>query len=132
MMNLENIETIKKLYSEFRKECDRVAHILGDLKFDPKFKDIQLCNFWEIDSEKDEVYGSICYPGEDIDTYSFPSSYLSLSDEDLREIVDEKIRNYKEAIEEKKRRDKLQTEAKIREKEIAELKRLREKYGDNI
>lgn len=97
-MTQEEIKTFNELYRKFQKECERVKEVLSTLPHQIG-GDIYLADyFYRIcDMDMDDA---VLWIGYD-ETYeevngSFPLEYLSLTDDELKAIVDEEKRKFEE------------------------------------
>jgi len=66
------------------------------------------------------------------ETYSFPISWINLSDEELRAAWEDLEKKKREAEERKKRREAKNRVLKKEEKEKKEYKRLKEKFEESV
>ena len=113
-MSNEELEQLCQLYDKFLTEAVRVARIFqNDKKTDGR--SLYADNFGIVD---DEVWyeGDVqCYgEWEHIEGY-FPLSYLTMSDEELTRLVEERNKEYQRAKdEEEKKRKASEREMKVR------------------
>ena len=128
-MKKTDLEKYTKLNEEFLSECDRVANILkdapeyqtecGNISFADKF----VLEDATVDWEGDEYWN---YGGHEYHSGSFPAEYLTMSDEELKKIVDKKIEEYNKRQEEKTR---LKREAE-KAARLKEYEKLKAEFGD--
>ena len=125
-MTQEDISKLVSLYPKFVNECDRVGNIICTVYWEANrdYSDAKSCHTWTLDDEK--VYGRGFDSAGDYVTCEFPLEYLTMSDQQLYDLVEQINEDYRKKKEEKKRREAEQ----LKEKELAELKRLQEKYKD--
>ena len=105
-MKKTDLEKYTKLNEEFLSECDRVASILKDApEYQRECGNISFANCFTleddtVDWEGDEYWN---YGGHEYHSGCFPAEYLTMSDEELKKIVDKKIEEYNKRQEEKTR-----------------------------
>ena len=124
-MNKEDLYKFQELYDKFLEDCNRVADILcaapeyqtecGNISFAEKFSLEDDTVFWE----GDEYWN---YGGHEFHSGTFPAKYLLLSDEDLRNLVNEKVEKYNKEQEEKKKK-KAEAEKAARLAQYEKLKK---------
>ena len=125
----EELERLFKDYKDFQDRCRAVSLIL--LPINPDF---EVLDEWKFDIETNKVKGYGYYDEYPYDG-DFPADYLTKTDEELRDIVNQILKQREEARkkeEMKKKKErlkrKMKNEEKLKIKELAELKRLKEKY----
>lgn len=129
-MKKTDLEKYAKLNEEFLSECDRVANILKDApEYQTECGNISFANCFTLDDDNDvhwegDEYWN--YGGHEHHDGYFPAEYLTMSDEELKKIVDKKIEEYNKKQEEKKRQ-KAEAEKAARR---AEYEKLRAEFGD--
>ena len=123
-MTQEDISKLVSLYPKFADECDRVGNILCKVYWEANrdYSDAGSCHTWTLDDKK--VYGRGFDSAGDYVTCEFPLDCLTMSDQQLYDLVEQINEDYRKKKEEKKRREAEQ----LKKKELAELKRLQEKY----
>jgi len=121
----DEVKTLSKLNSKFQDRCFEIAKIMKSLDYEFEYlSNWQLCDN-EVCGEGDEHLGY----GEYEHHYgSFSAEWLSLSDEEITKIVNERIK----IKQDKKAEEKRKEEERIKEKELADLKRLKEKYPNEF
>lgn len=125
-MKKDDLKKYTELYNKFLEDCDRVVNIL---KQAPEYKNkIDFADKFVLEDdtvvwEGDEYWN---YGGHEYHSGNFPSEYLTMSDEELKKIVDKKIEEYNKRQEEKKR---LKREAE-RAARLKEYEKLKAEFGD--
>ena len=116
-MTQEDINKLVSLYPKFAYECDRVGNIICNVYWEANrdYSDARSCHTWTLDDEK--VHGRGFDLAGDYVTCEFPIEYLTMSDQQLYDLVEQINEDYRKKKEEKKKQE-------------AELKRLQEKYKD--
>ena len=128
-MKKTDLEKYTKLNEEFLSECDRVASILKDApEYQTECGNISFANCFTleddtVDWEGDEYWN---YGGHEYHSGSFPAEYLTMSNEELKKIVDKKIEEYNKRQEEKTR---LKREAE-KAARLKEYEKLKAEFGD--
>jgi len=125
-MEKNDLNKFAELYNKFLEDCDRVTNIL---RYAPEYeKDIDFADKFVLEDddtvfwEGDEYWN---YGGHEYHSETFPAEYLTMSDKELKQIVDTKIEEYEKRQEEKKRlRAKAEKEARRKEYE-----KLRAEFG---
>lgn len=111
-MKQEEIKKFDELNVYFQNDCHRVVDILmGFFVYrDPWFSDIRYANTFEI--QGDEVAWEGHDRDNDLISGTFPSRYLSMSNEDIEREAKERNEEYLKELEEKdkKREEKRQQE----------------------
>ena len=125
-MEKSDLNKFSELYNKFIEDCNRVIDILryspeyeNDIEFADKFVLEDDTVFWNGDE-----YWS--YGGHEYHSGTFPAEYLTMSDKELKQIVDKKIEEYTKKQEEKK---KLRAEAE-KAARLKEYEKLRAEFGD--
>ena len=124
-MEKTDLNKFAELYNKFIEDCNRVADIL---KYAPEYeKDIDFADEFVLEGddvfwEGDEYWN---YGGHEYHSGTFPAEYLTMSDKELKGIVDKKIEEYNKRQEEKKR---LRREAE-KEARRKEYEKLRAEFG---
>lgn len=125
-MEKSDLNKFAELYNKFIEDCNRVIDILryspeyeNDIEFADKFVLEDDTVFWNGDE-----YWS--YGGHEYHSGTFPAEYLTMSDKELKQIVDKKIEEYTKKQEEKK---KLRAEAE-KAARLKEYEKLRAEFGD--
>ena len=117
----EEIKEYKKFQDRFEQRCNEICDIFEKYSYEYEW----ITNFKMYD---DEIHGwGLCSKNgyvDDVECY-FPIDYLFMTDEELQNIVDEKIneRNEKERIKQEKRKRVKE------EKEKQMYETLKQKYG---
>lgn len=127
-MKKADLEKYKKLNYEFYNDCERVAHILEGVEE------------WKLQYGSDISYaeefrlsitgGIVIWKGEkydDIQSDCFDSDYLTMTDEELQKIVDDKNEEYHK----RKEKEKMEQEKHNRDKRFAEYERLKKEFEGN-
>ena len=125
-MKKDDLKNFAELYNKFLEDCNRVIDILkyspeyeNDIEFSDKFVLEDDTVFWD----GDEYWN---YGGHEYHSGTFPAEYLTMSDEELKKIVDKKIEEYNKKQEEKKR---LKAEAE-KAARLKEYEKLKAEFGD--
>ena len=130
-MEQKELEAYKALNSKFIKECLRVCNILcGITRYMlTDNRDISYAETFEINGDDIEWSGYEYFRGENYYHYgSFPAYYLTMSDDELKKIVEADNMKYnKEKEEEQKKKEAKEKEC--RRKQYEELKEEFEKNG---
>ncbi len=122
-MNKKDLETYKKLQEEFIHECDRVAQILRgatecrDMVYAENFILEEESVFWSGDE-----YWS--YGGHEYHSGYFDADYLTMTDEELKAIVDKMNQEYRKKQEKKEK----EIEEAERKKRFAEYEKLKKEF----
>lgn len=125
-MKKDDLNKFTELYNKFLEDCNRVVNILKqapEYKNDIEFAGTFILEDDTVDWEGDEYWN---YGGHEYHSGSFPAEYLTMSDEELKKIVDKKIEEYNKREEEKKR---LRREAEKAER-FKEYEKLKAEFGD--
>ena len=129
-MKKEELEKFKELYPLFDKEVRRVADILSNVTeyqerdgSNPAFADKFVLEGDDVYWEGDEYWR---FQGHEEHSGWFPIDYLSMTDKELRAIVDDMNAKY----EGEKKKKKEEKEARLREQRKAEYERLKEEFGE--
>lgn len=127
-MKKEELEKFKNLYPLFIKEAERVAKILSNVKkyqesysSNPMFADKFTLEDNEVYWEGDEYWQ---YQGHEEHSGYFPIEYLSMTDEEIWNIVNDMNTKY----EEEKKREKKEKEERLRKQRKAEYERLKKEF----
>ena len=127
-MKKTDLEKLKTLTEEFYKDCNRVAHILeGVLAWRKPDCDIFYASEFYLDGNTVYWKGNERCRGEcySHDGY-FSAEYLTMSDSELKELVEEKNRQYV-----KEQNDKAkEIQERERAKRLAEYEKLKAEFGD--
>ena len=87
-MTKEQVNCLADLYEMFQIRCEKICKILTPLNSSYSY----LTNF---DFDKDEIYGEgdeyWQYGGHEYHSQSFPTEYLTMSDEEIQSIVEEEL-----------------------------------------
>ena len=128
-MKQEQIEQYESLNAIFQEDCERVARILSDyavyterwetsnIEFAQNFS---LCGV-EVDWNGDEYWS---YGGHEYHSGSFPVSYLSMTDEELRAAAEKENNAYLEELRKKKEKKQKAQDAA----DYEQYQRLKEKF----
>lgn len=126
MTKEELSDLVNSLYPKFKEGCERVKEILGKVIWEANMElsDAKYCYVWSLAGT--DVFGTGF--DEDGEYYSceFPIEYLTMSDQQLYDLVEQINEDYRKKKEEKRKQEAEQ----LKEKELEELKRLQEKYKD--
>ena len=122
MMTSKDIETYIDSRENFIQECKRVCNEMQRFDYDYIFLEKFEVDGNEVDGEGEEhLWG-----GETEIVYqSFPVELLELSNEELKQYVDDLIKER----EDEEKRNKQQTEDRQKARDLAEFNRLKEKLG---
>lgn len=123
MITVKEINEYRLLNDRVNKECERVCNILK--KFKPCFRHMD-----EFIVDEDKVFCAgdeyWAYGGYDRHEDSFPTNYLSMSDDALEVLVDTWIEEKNKIIEEERKRSEEEKEKLERE----QYEKLKQKYGE--
>ena len=121
-MTQEEIKTYVDSRENFIKECKRVCNEMYRFDYDYIFLEKFEVDGNDVEGEGEEhLWG-----GETEIVYqSFPVELLELSNEELKQYVDDLIKEK----EDKEKLNKQQTEDRQKERDLAEFNRLKEKLG---
>lgn len=128
-MTREELEKYSELNNKFTSDCERVAKILSDLK-EPKqhegcdisyANDFCLCGA-NVDWSGDEYWN---YGGHEYHSGSFPKEYLTMTDDELKAIVEKENNKYTE----RKEAAKKIREEKDRAKRFRQYEELKKEFG---
>lgn len=125
-MKKTDLEKYSELNEEFIRECDRVV---GIVKHMPEYKnDIEFADKFTIygntvDWEGDEYWSR---GGHEYHSGCFPAEWLTMSDDELLVIVEEKIDEYNKVVEEKHKKKAEEEKAARR----AEYEKLKAEFGE--
>ena len=122
MMTQEDIKTYVDSREKFTQECKRVCNEMQRFNYDYIFLET-----FEVDGNNVEGEGEEhLWGGEtDIVYQSFPVELLELSNEELKQYVDDLIKEK----EDEEKRNKQQDEDRQKAYDLAEFNRLKEKLG---
>lgn len=122
MMTSQDIETYVNSRENFIQECKRVCNEMQRFNYDYIFLETFEVDGNTVDGEGEEhLWG-----GETEIVYqSFPVDLLELSNEELKQYVDDLIKER----EDEEKLNKQQTEDRQKERDLAEFNRLKEKLG---
>lgn len=130
-MRKEQIEQYKFLDKIFNEECERVVEILKDyavytdkhetsnIRYASEFS----FNDTDVDWEGDEYWN---YGGHEYHSGSFPISYLSMTENELRTAVEKENEAYLNELRKKAEKKKKAQDAA----DYEQYKRFKEKFGD--
>lgn len=120
-MNKQDLKQLSTLYSEFEKECQRVADILsnlenhnGEVMYATEFKPGGNIVIW---SGHDTFWHETTYYYGD-----FPLEYLTMTDDELKEIVEKENEAHRKKEDEDEKKKEEAEKAKRRE-EYEKLKK---------
>lgn len=128
-MTQEELEKYSELNKKFRNDCERIAEILSDLK-EPKQHDgcnityadnFCLCGT-DVDWSGDEYWN---YGGYEHHSGSFPKEYLTMTDDEIRAIVEKENMKY----DEKKEAEKKTKEDEDRAERFRQYEELKKEFG---
>lgn len=124
-MTQEELAQYVELREKFENECNRVCDIIKnskkrhgkchDIRYAERFS---LCDN-SVEWEGDEYWS---YGGHDEHSGSFPSDFLTMSDEELRKIVEKENEEWEE-IQERRHKEKAVQEKERRKAQYEELKK---------
>lgn len=127
-MTKEELAQYVELCDKFENECNRVCDIITnsktrhgeceDIRYAEKFRLADDSVEWEGDE-----YWS--YGGHEEHSGDFPADFLTMSDDELRKIVEKENEEW-EAKQEKKRREK---EEREKARRLAEYEKLKKEFG---
>ena len=122
MMTSQDIETYIDSRAKFIQECKRVCNEMQRFDYDYIFLET-----FEVDGNNVEGEGEEHLWGGEIEIVyqSFPVELLELSTEELKQYVDDLIKEK----EDQEKLNKQQTEDRQKERDLAEFNRLKEKLG---
>lgn len=122
MMTSQDIETYVDSREKFIRECKRVCNEMQRFDYDYIFLET-----FEVDCNTVEGEGEEHLWGGEVETVyqSFPVELLELSNEELKQYVDDLIKEK----EDEEKRNKQFTEDRQRAWDLAEFNRLKEKLG---
>lgn len=122
MMTSQDIETYIDSHEKFIRECKRVCNEMQRFDYDYIFLET-----FEVDGNTVEGEGEEHLWGGEIEIVyqSFPVELLELSNEELKQYVDDLIKEK----EDQEKLNKQQTEDRQKERDLAEFNRLKEKLG---
>ena len=128
-MTKEELKQYSELQLKFAKDVNRVANYLGKINDDSDYSDLKFIDYYYLD-EDGQVYTfgeeTWNYGGYEKHYGDFDAEMLTWTDEQLREYVDEQIKEREVVASAKAKLSKKQKE----EEERREYERLKEKYGD--
>ena len=128
-MTREELEKYSELNNKFIRDCERVAKILSDLK-EPKQYDgcdityadnFHLCGA-DVSWNGDEYWS---YGGHEYHSGSFPKEYLTMTDDEIRAIVEKENMKY----DEEKEAEKKIKEDKDRAERFKQYEKLKKEFG---
>ena len=128
-MTQEELKKYSELNEKFRSDCKRAAEILSDLK-EPKqsggcdityAKDFYLYGV-DIHWSGDEYWN---YGGHEYHSGDFPKEYLTMTDDELRAIVEKENKKY---AEEQETKNKAKEEEKKAER-LRQYEELKKEFG---
>ena len=130
-MTQKELEKYSELNEKFRSDCTRVAEILSDLKEPKQYDGCDITyadNFYlcgeDVSWNGDEYWS---YGGHEYHSGYFPKEYLTMTDDELRAIVEKENKKYAEEQEAKKK-------AKEEEKKAERLRQyeeLKKEFGND-
>ncbi len=122
MLTSQDIETYVSYHENFIQECKRVCNEMQRFDYDYIFLETFEVNGNNVKGKGEEhLWG-----GEiDIVYQCFPVELLKLSNEELKQYVDDLIKEK----EDEEKLNKQQTEDRQKERDLAEFNRLKEKLG---
>lgn len=127
-MKKEELEKFKNLYPLFIKEAERVAKILSNVKkyqksysSNPKFADKFTLEDNDVCWEGDEYWA---FQGHEEHSGYFPIEYLSMTDDEIWNIVNDMNTKY----DEEERKKKEEKEESLRKQRKAEYERLKKEF----
>ena len=110
MLTTEKLDTFVEDYKEFNDTCNHLAEILFLLDSDYEVIDhwyiVKNCEKWEVHG----VGGYVSWGEWTECTVSFPSEFLSATDEEVQKYVDDQLEKRKQAkiLEEEKRKKEIE------------------------
>lgn len=127
VMTQKELDTYIKLQEKFQLRCEAICEILRPLNYNYYY----LSDF-ELDVDDATVYGEgdeyWQYGGHEHHTGAFPSSYLCMSDDDLKKIVEDDLKKREEAKEAERLRIKKIQEEFQEKRDRQEYERLKNKF----
>lgn len=130
-MTKEQIEQYESLNKIFQEDCERIAKVLSDYDVFTKrwetsdityAQNFSICGV-DVDWNGDEYWN---YGGHEYHSGSFPVSYLSMTENELRAAAEKENNAYLDELRKRKeKRQKAQDAA-----DYEQYKRLKEKFGD--
>jgi hypothetical protein len=128
-MDKKELKQFIKLYEKFESECNRVCSILnGSKKRHGECNNISYAEKFKIEGENsvwwegDEYWN---YGGHEWHSGYFPSDFLTMSDDDLAEIVKKENEEFDREVE-RKSQEKAEREKAAR---LAEYEKLKKEFG---
>lgn len=125
-MKKADLEKYSELHEEFIRECDGVVGIVKDM---PEYKnDIEFADKFVLEGgtvfwEGDEYWSR---GGHEFHSGTFPAEWLTMTDDELLVIVEEKIDKYNKWVEEKHKKKAEEEKAARR----AEYEKLKAEFGE--
>ena len=128
-MTQEELKKYSELNNKFISDCERVAKILSDLKEPKQYDgcdityagDFYLCGA-DVEWSGDEYWN---YGGHEHHSGSFPKEYLTMTDDELKAIVEKENKEYNE----KKEAEKKAKEDKDRAERFRRYEELKKEFG---
>lgn len=122
-MNKKDLETYRKLQKEFIHDCNRVAQILTGAA---EYRDMVYAENFILEEESvfwsgDEYWS---YGGHEYHSGYFDADYLTMTDKELKAIVDKMNQEYHKKQEQKEK----EIEEAERKKRFAEYEKLKKEF----
>lgn len=128
-MTQEELTQYAELCEKFKNECNRVCGIItNSKKRHGEYEDIRYAKKFRLSDgsvvwEGDEYWN---YGGHEEHSGDFPSDFLTMSDEELRKIVEKENEEW-EAKQERRNKEKA---AKEKERRKAQYEELKKEFGE--